>query len=91
LFIDDNDDIKGQIDVAANATLQIKRPGYSFTLGALSSTSTIDYVTTNTALSIAPAQYGKLKVTNAAENPLAGNVLVTNSLIIRRSFWGITL
>ncbi|MBC6611096.1 T9SS type A sorting domain-containing protein [Hymenobacter sp. BT507] len=82
LFLDDNDDINATIDLLANATLQVKRPTYSFTLGALDYTSMVEYMATNAATRVLPGQYGQLKLSNPTEKTLAGNVLVTNALAL---------
>lgn len=54
LYIDNNDDIVGRIDVEARGAIAIQQPSYSFTFGELDPTSTVEYLTTSTALNIAP-------------------------------------
>ncbi|UOR04976.1 T9SS type A sorting domain-containing protein [Hymenobacter aerilatus] len=82
LFLDDNDDINATIDLLANATLQVKRPTYSLTLGTLAHTSTVEYMATNAATRVLPGQYGQLKLSNATEKTLVGNILITNALLL---------
>ncbi len=81
LYIDNNDDIVGRIDVEARAAIAIQQPSYSFTLGELDPTSTVEYLTTSTALNIAPVAYGNLKVTGGGNKILTGNTLVNGNLV----------
>ncbi|WP_324674683.1 T9SS type A sorting domain-containing protein [Hymenobacter sp. GOD-10R] len=82
LYLFNDDDIKGVVDVESNGALAIQRPTYAstLTLGRLANTSTVEYYTTGTDINIAPGSYGNLKLTGGANKNLIGNVLVNGTL-----------
>ncbi|WP_139252286.1 hypothetical protein [Hymenobacter psychrotolerans] len=80
LYLFNDDNIVGKVDVSSNAALAIQQPNYSFTLGQLDNTSTVEYYTSSSAMNIAPLAYGNLKLTAAGNKVLTGNTLVNGTL-----------
>ncbi|WP_157530761.1 T9SS type A sorting domain-containing protein [Hymenobacter norwichensis] len=80
LYLYNNDNIAGRVEVESNATLAVQQPGYAFTFGELDPASTVEYLTTNSSINIAPVAYGNLKLTGAGEKLLVGNTLVNGNL-----------
>ncbi|OUJ75953.1 T9SS type A sorting domain-containing protein [Hymenobacter crusticola] len=80
LYLHDNDNINGRIDVENNATLAIQQPNYTFSLGQLDNASTVEY--TNPAnMNIQVAAYGNLQLSGAGTRNLLGSTLVNGNLI----------
>jgi hypothetical protein len=80
LYLFNNDYIVGRVEVESNATLAVQQPGYAFTFGELDPASTVEYLTTNTSINVAPVAYGNLKLTGAGEKLLVGHTLVNGNL-----------
>lgn len=81
LYLYNDDNITGRVDIEANATLAIQQPNYSFTFGELDPASTVEYLTTSSAMNIAPVAYGNIMLTGNGLKQLVGNTLVNGNLI----------
>ena len=81
LYLAANDDFTGAVDVSANATLKLECPSNSMTLGALHSSSTVEYLNAGIATqSINGGSYGTLKLTGDGPRALAAPVLLATAL-----------
>ncbi|WP_139925354.1 T9SS type A sorting domain-containing protein [Hymenobacter sp. DG01] len=79
---DGNRTVVGTVDVAEGSTLRILRPdATNMTLGALATTSTVEYVGDATiAHTIRPASYGNLVLAGEGSKTLGGDILVNGTL-----------
>ncbi|WP_188556952.1 T9SS type A sorting domain-containing protein [Hymenobacter glacieicola] len=82
LYLGSNDNLSATVDVTAGSTLQIDKLTSGITLGALATTSTVEYL--NTAATgtqtVDGGSYGILKLTGTGAKQLGSNALVINKV-----------
>ncbi|MBX0291553.1 T9SS type A sorting domain-containing protein [Hymenobacter sp. HSC-4F20] len=82
LYLGSNDNLAATVDVTAGSTLQIDKLASGIVLGALATTSTVEYSNSATTGSqvVAGGSYGNLKLTGTGPKHLGGNVLISNKV-----------
>jgi len=81
LYVNANDFIVGTVDVNAGSTLQINQANNNIALGALHTSSTVEYINANTtAQNVKGASYGTLKLSGTGPRSLTGFAQVNTAL-----------